>query len=156
MDFRIRGLAYEPFAPLFEMSEPELRQNGNVRRVAPPDSIYPCRVSLQHAAPGETVVLTNYVHLADPESPYRSFGPIFVRRDPGPTFDRVNEIPPILQARPLSLRAYDRHNMIVAAEVTTGDTLPEIVDRLFRRDDIVTLHVHHAAYGCYQCRVERV
>src|SRR6266853_831719 len=126
MDFRICGLAYEPFAALFEMSERALQKHGSVRRVAPPDSTYPCRVSLRHAAPGETVILTNYVHLADPESPYRSLGPIFVRRDPGPTFDRVNEVPPVLQARPLSLRAYDRHNMIVAAEVTTGDALPEV------------------------------
>jgi len=61
----------------------------------------------------------------------------------------------MLKARPLSLRAYDRHNMIVTAEVTTGDTLPEVVGRLFRRDGIVSLHVHNAAYGCYQCRVER-
>ena len=155
MDFRICGLGYEPFAALFEMSERALQKHGSVRRVAPPDSTYPCRVSLRHAAPGETVILTNYVHLADPESPYRSLGPIFVRRDPGPTFDRVNEVPPMLKARPLSLRAYDRHNMIVTAEVTTGDALPEVVGRLFRRDGIVSLHVHNAAYGCYQCRVER-
>jgi Protein of unknown function (DUF1203) len=101
------------------------------------------------------LILTNYVHLADPASPYRSLGPIFVRRDPGPTFDRVNEVPPVLQARPLSLRAYDCRNMIIAAEVTTGDALPEVVGRLFRRDEIVSLHVHNAAYGCYQCRVER-
>lgn len=155
MDFRICGLAYEPFAALFEMSERELREHSSVRRVAPPDSIYPCRVSLRHAAPGETVILTNYVHLADPKSPYRSLGPIFVRRDPGPTFDRVNEVPPVLQARPLSVRAYDRHNMIIAAEAMTGDVLPEVVGRLFGRDDILCLHVHSATHGCYLCRVER-
>ncbi len=61
----------------------------------------------------------------------------------------------MLQARPLSLRAYDRYNMIVAAEVTTGDALPDVVGRLFERDEIISLHVHNAAYGCYQCRVER-
>ena len=155
MDFRICGLAYEPFTTLFEMSECELRDHGSVRRVAPPASTYPCRVSLQHAVPGETVILTNYVHLGDPASPYRSLGPIYVRRDPGPTFDRVNEVPPVLRVRPLSLRAYDRHNMIVAAEVATGDALPEVVDRLLRRNEIVSLQVHSAAYGCYLCRVER-
>ena len=155
MDFRICGLNYEPFAPLFEMSEHALHAHGSVRRIAPPDSTYPCRVSLHHAAAGETVILTNFVHLADPASPYRSLGPIFVRRNAGATFDRVNEIPPVLQARPLSLRAYDRRNMIVAAEVTTGDELPDVVDRLFGRDEVVSLHVHNAAYGCYQCRVER-
>jgi hypothetical protein len=155
MDFRICGLTYQPFAALFEMSERELHERGSVRRVAPAGSTYPCRVSLRHAAPGETVILTNYVHLADPASPYRSLGPIFVRRDPGPTFDRVNEVPPMLQAWPLSLRAYDRHNMIVAAEVTTGDALADVVGRLFERDEIASLHVHSAAYGCYLCRVER-
>src|SRR5215470_6937366 len=83
MDFRIRGLDYKPFAPLFEMSERELHEHGSVRRVAPPASTYPCRVSLHHAAPGETVILTNFVHLADAASPYRSLGPIFVRRGCG-------------------------------------------------------------------------
>ncbi len=156
MDFRICGLPYEPFAPLFEMSEDELRAHGSRRRVAPPDSLYPCRVSLRHASPGETVILTNFVHLDDPASPYRSYGPIFVRRDAGTTFDRINEVPPVLRARPLSLRAYDGHNMIVAAQVTSGDELPDVVARLFGRDDIVDLHVHNAAYGCYQCRVARV
>jgi hypothetical protein len=46
--------------------------------------------------------------------------------------------------------------MIVAAEVTTGDALPAVVGRLFRRNEIASLHVHSAAHGCYQCRVERV
>jgi hypothetical protein len=39
MDFRICGLDYEPFAPLFEMSERDLREHGSVRRVAPPASL---------------------------------------------------------------------------------------------------------------------
>ena len=56
MDFRICGLPFEPFAPIFEMSENELSDHGSVRRVAPPSSIYPCRVSLRHAQPGETVI----------------------------------------------------------------------------------------------------
>jgi hypothetical protein len=155
MDFRICGLPYEPFAPLFEMSESELHEHGSVRRVAYPGSTYPCRVSLDHAVPGEIVILTNYVHLADPASPYRSLGPIFVRRDPGETFDRVNEVPPVLRARPLSLRAYDHRNMIVAAQVTDGDGLPAAIDRLFANDNVGEVHVHHAAYGCYQCRVVR-
>src|ERR1700730_486535 len=106
MDFRICGLPFEPFAPIFEMSENELSDHGSVRRVAPPSSIYPCRVSLRHALPGETVILTNYVHLPDKSSPYRSLGPIFVRRDPGQTFDRVNEVPPILPTRQLSLACW--------------------------------------------------
>jgi len=157
MDFRICGLEYEPFAPLFEMSERELHRHGSVRRIAPPDSTYPCRVSLHHAVPGETVILTNFVHLPDPASPYRALGPIYVRHDPGATFDRVNEVPPVLmlQTRPLSLRAYDRHNMIVAAQVTTGAELPDVLDGLLGRDEIVALHVHSAAYGCYLGRVAR-
>ena len=155
MDFRIRGLMYESFGPLFAVSEPDLRRHGTVRRVAPPGSAYPCRVSLHNAAPGETVILTSFVHLDDAASPYRALGPIFVRRDPGATFDRVNEIPPALRGRPLSLRAYDAQNLIVAAEVADSETLQDAVRRLFGGDDIAAIHVHHAAFGCYLCRVER-
>ncbi len=155
MDFRIRGLAYRPFAPLFELSEEELRRHGTVRRLAPAGSTYPCRVSLAHAAPGETVVLTNFVHLVDRVSPYRSLGPIFVRHDPGPAWDRVNEVPPILHSRLLSLRAYDRHNMMVTAQVATAEELPTAIACLFADDAVADLHVHNAAHGCFQCRVER-
>lgn len=155
MDLRIRGLPYEPFAPLFEMSARELSEHGTVRRVATSDSAFPCRVTLRKAAPGETVVLTNYAHLAAPASPYRSVGPIFVRRDAGPVFDRVNAVPELFRARPLSLRAYDRENMMVAADVTTGDELLSAAARLLAREDVALLHVHHAAFGCYHCRIER-
>src|SRR5215470_14811893 len=155
MDFRIRGLDYQLFAPLFALSDDALRANGSARRITSSGSTSPCRVSLRYAAPGETVILTSFMHLSDPGSPYRSLGPIFVRQDAGPTFDCLNEIPSMLQTWPLSLRAYDRRNMIVAAEVTTGDALPDVIGRLFGRDDVAILHVHHAAYGCFQCRVER-
>ena len=156
MDFRIRGLDPGPFAPLFRLSDDELRARASIRRIAQPGSIFPCRVSQQDAAPGEEVILTNFTHLSAQSSPYRSNGPIYVRRAATETWDRTNEVPSILLKRPLSVRAYDGQHLMVDATVTTGQELSTTVERFFARDEIRYLHVHNAGHGCYQCRVDRV
>ena len=47
MQFRIRGLPAEQFAPLFKLSDEELTEKGAVRQTADArDPGYPCRVSL--------------------------------------------------------------------------------------------------------------
>jgi hypothetical protein len=54
MQFRIRGLPAEQFAPLFELSDEELTEKGAVRRIADArDPGYPCRVSLADSKPGD-------------------------------------------------------------------------------------------------------
>jgi hypothetical protein len=54
MHFRIRGLPAERFAPLFALSDAELKQHGAVRRIADArDPGYPCRVSLADSRPGD-------------------------------------------------------------------------------------------------------
>jgi hypothetical protein len=156
MDFRLQGVPRELFADLFDLSDAELREHGSIRRIARPDSIFPCRVSLQEAAPGEEVVLTNFAHLPAPTSPYRSIGPVFVRRAAQQTWDRINDVPDVLRRRPLSLRAYDAEHMIIAAEAGPGPDLAAMVDRLFAHACAVYIHVHHAAYGCYHARIDRV
>jgi Protein of unknown function (DUF1203) len=156
MDFRIRGLDPGPFAPLFRLSDDELRERGSIRRIAQPGSIFPCRISQQDAAPGEEVILTNYTHLPVESSPYRSTGPIYVRRAATETWDRINQVPDILLKRPLSVRAYDGQHLMVDAAVTTGRELAAMVERFFSRNDIRYLHIHNAGHGCYQCRVDRV
>ncbi len=75
MDFRLRGLPHELFVALFAMTDDELRRHGSERRVATETSIFPCRVSLTDAAPGEEVVLTNFAHVPEAETPGRRARP---------------------------------------------------------------------------------
>lgn len=155
MTFRISGLPIAPFEPLFRLSDAELSAQGARRYTAEPGSGMPCRVSLQDAEPGETVLLTPYPHQPSAASPYRASGPVFVRESARDTFDRVNDVPKQLRDRLLSVRAYSRDDCILDADVVAGTELEPLIDRLFARSDTAYLHAHFARYGCYACRIDR-
>jgi hypothetical protein len=56
----------------------------------------------------------------------------------------------------LSVRAYDRDDMMCAAEVIDGAALADTLTRLFREPAPSYIHLHNAKHGCFFCRVERV
>jgi Protein of unknown function (DUF1203) len=67
----------------------------------------------------------------------------------------MNRIPEQQQRRLLSIRAYDRRDFIIDAEVAPGIELESQVKRFFANDEVQYLHVHNARRGCYACRVDR-
>lgn len=153
--FRLVPLDADQFAALHALDDAQLAARGMQRRVAEVSPGYPCRVSLADAEPGERVLLLHYLHHAV-DGPYRASGPIFVRERavaarPGP-----GEIPEAIRRRPLSLRAYDAHGCMHAAEVCDGADAARTIERLFADRRIAYLHLHNARPGCYACRVERV
>ena len=77
MTFAISGLPVETFQPLFGLDDAALAAHGAVR-VTAAEGRYPCRVTLQDAAPGETLLLVNYQD-HDVATPYRSAYAIYVR-----------------------------------------------------------------------------
>jgi Protein of unknown function (DUF1203) len=152
MRFRIRGLPAENFAPLFALSDEELKAHGAVRRIA--DGPRPCRISLTDAQPGDELILVNYEHHAV-ASPYRMRFAIYVRRDEQ-TFDAVDSVPEQLRKRTLAVRSYDTEAMMVACELTDGAKLEASIELLFADPRAAYLHVHFAAPGCYAARIERM
>jgi hypothetical protein len=154
MHFRIRGLPAEHFAPLFALSDAELKQHGAVRRIADARNPgYPCRVSLADSKPGDELILPNYEH-HDVASPYRMRFAIFVRKG-DETFDAVDQVPERLRNRTLAVRAFDAEAMMVGFELTDGEKLESAIARLFADTRAAYLHVNFAAPGCYAARVER-
>lgn len=153
MSFRFVGLAPEPFAPLWSLDAAALAQCDIRRVVADSDRGFPCRISLQNAKAGETVLLLPYPH-HDVAGPYRASGPIFVREGVAQA-THENEVPPSFRQRLLSLRAYDADGWMHMAEVVEGTALETAVAGFFARDDIAYLHAHNARPGCYACRIER-
>jgi hypothetical protein len=143
-----------PFAPLFQMSDVELARHRAVRRHCDGKPGFPCRVTLEDAEPGEEVVLVNYEHLPV-ESPYRASHAIYVRASAHETFDRVNEVPPALAVRLLSVRAFDAAGFMVVADIVAGRELPSLVDRFFTDGKVEYLHAHYARAGCYAARIDR-
>ncbi|TWI01641.1 uncharacterized protein DUF1203 [Luteimonas cucumeris] len=154
MDYIVSGLPIEPFQSLFGLDDEALRERGAVRQVAEASHGYPCRVSLQDAEPGETLLLLHWRH-HDVDTPYRASGPIYVR-EAAQAMARVrNSVPPQQQRRLLSVRAYDREGWMQQAEVVDGAALEPLIERYFDDTRIDYLHVHNARPGCYACRIDR-
>lgn len=153
--FQIVGLDYEPFRAMFSMSAAQLRAIRASRQVASANPGFPCRVSLQDAQVGEDLILLPYEHHAV-DSPYRSSGPIFVRRDAREASLAPGELPGCLPGRLLSLRAYDAGHLMVAATVCAGRAVADEIGRHFAQSAVAYIHLHNAKPGCFSCAVHRV
>jgi hypothetical protein len=153
MSYRCSGLSAAPFSHLFALPDAALAEQGIMRMVATDDG-FPCRVTLDHAAIGETLLLLNFIH-QPAATPYQSSGPIFVRERVTDTFDRLNEVPLPLRVRLLSLRAYNAADMIIDAEVCDGAAFETQIARFFDNTAVAYVHAHYARRGCFACRVDR-
>jgi len=153
MSFRVAGLDPSLFADLHGLSDAELAARGmqRVRVERKPDA--PCRISLDDAEVGETVLLLNYDHQAA-DTPYRQQGPIFVR-ETGARFEAENLIPPALARRTLSLRGFDADHMMIEADLVDGAEAAQLVERFFANADVAYIHAHYAKRGCYAARFDR-
>ena len=153
MAFRIAGLDPALFQSMHAMTEAELAAQGvrHVRVEAKPGA--PCRISLDDAEVGESVLLLSYLH-QDADTPYRQQGPIFVR-DTQERFEAVDRMPPALARRTLSLRGFDAGGMMVEAEVCEGADAPELIARFFANSAVDYIHAHYARRGCFAARVDR-
>lgn len=154
MSFLISPLSMTQFAPLFSLSDEELAARGAMRVTADRRPGFPCRVSLQDAEPGETVLLVNYEHL-DVPTPFRSRHAVYVRQNAAEAQPVVGEVPEMLRSRTLSVRAWTRSGMLAAADLTEGTHLESLVESMLAQPDVDYLHVHFAKPGCYAARVQR-
>jgi hypothetical protein len=154
MNFQVTGLPLSPFAPLFSLTDQELAARDAVRVVSDGRSGYPCRVSLQDAQLGESLILVNYEHLAV-ASPYRSRHAIYIREAAKEAGLEVNEVPALFRSRLLSLRAFDGKGMMKAADIAPGTAIENLIEEMFSDNATEYLHVHYAKPGCYAARVDR-
>ncbi len=116
---------------------------------------YICRHCLRDPDVGESVYLFSYSPFESPH-PYRSVGPIFVHTTPCERYTPSGEIPTSLRHRLLSVRAYRADDYLVAADVTPGQDLESLLDRLFGLEEVGYLDIHNARPGCFNCRVRRI
>ena len=155
MSLRIVGLSPEPFQHLFGLPDEELARQGVHRYVADADSRYPDRIELRDVEPGESVLLLNYLHQSA-DTPYRASHAIFVREGARAARVAIDEVPEVLRSRPLSLRAFDAHGMIVGGELVEGPDMVSAAQRLLADPNAAYVHVHFARLGCYAARIDRV
>ncbi len=154
MTYKIRGLTPETHAHLFAMSDAELAEINARRVTATANRGFPCRVSLEDASEGESLILFHHVS-HDVATPYRSAYAIYVREKASVAAEFIDQTPPVFDGRPISLRAFDAEgNLRDAAIALPGQADPRIRE-LFDDDGIAYIHAHNAAHGCFSATIER-
>lgn len=154
MTYRIQGLAPEPFQPLFDLTDAELKAKGAVRVTADSPRGFPCRVTLEDAKSGETLILLNHVS-HDVDGPFRTSYGIYVREQAAAAAVCRDAVPQVMAVRRLALRCFNANGMLrdgVIAEVGEADAA---IRALFERPEIDCIHAHNPAYGCFIAKVER-
>ena len=154
MSFTVSSLPIEPFAPLFVLDDAALAQRGMLRVTADAPFAFPCRVTLDDAAPGETLILLNHEHQAA-DSPFRSRYAIYVREAAQGPASTTDALPPALRRRLLSLRGFDAAGMLLDADVVEGATAAPVIERMLENPAVAYLHAHYAKPGCYAARIDR-
>lgn len=155
MTFSITGLSPEEFRPLFGRPDAVLAGRGILRKRADKKPGFPCRITLNDAEPGETLLLLNYEsHRA--RTPYRSSYAIYVREaaTSAPTY--VDEIPPVMKQRPIALRVFDKDGMLIAADLgREGDETKAKIRAIFADRNAAYIHAHNAMHGCFAAEILR-
>jgi Protein of unknown function (DUF1203) len=154
VSFQLSGIPYEPFAPMFALSDQELREINARRVIADSTPGYPCRVSLTDAVLGEELLLLPYEH-QPARSPYRSSGPIFVRKDAVQKTLDPGAVPDYVRSRLMSVRAYDVAHQMADAVVCAGSEAAAAIQRMFASAGVEYIHLHNANRGCFSCTVHR-
>lgn len=152
--FQLHGLDERNFAHLFALDGAALAALGAERVTATATPGFPCRVGLADAGMGDELLLLPFEH-QPAHSPYRSSGPIFVRRGARRRLLAPGEVPDYVASRLISARAYDAGHCIVAARVVPGEGIAAELERLLDDRQVAYVHLHHAARGCYLARVDR-
>ncbi|MCO7188558.1 MULTISPECIES: DUF1203 domain-containing protein [unclassified Pseudoalteromonas] len=153
-DFKISGIDKHSFSELLNLNEQELESHNAKWITADANPGYPCRVSLIEANIGERVLVLPYLH-HNADSPYRASGPIFVRENAIEAKLDINEIPEILRKRQLSIRAYNKQQIMIHAEILQGSELAPGIRKQLSNHEVEYIHIHNANPGCFNCSVHR-
>ncbi|MCA9605290.1 MAG: DUF1203 domain-containing protein [Maritimibacter sp.] len=154
MPFQIHALPADPFRALFALDDAALHARDARRELVREHPGTPCRVSLEDARVGETVLLVNHCHLPV-QSPYRSSHAIYVREGVAQARPGVGEVPAAISTRLISVRLLDTGDMMVGADVVDGAALDGVLSEALRDPAVRYVHLHYARPGCFAAAVTR-
>ena len=115
---------------------------------------FPCRITHDDAAPGESLLLLNHVS-HDSDGPYRASHAIFVCEAAESAAEFVDRIPPALDRRVLSLRAFDGAGMMVDAALAQPGEADSALRHLLANATVDHVDAHNAVRGCFAARAVR-
>jgi len=154
MTYKISGLDPSQFTHLIGRSDAHLAAHNAVRVTADKDRGFPCRVSLDDAKAGETLILVHHVS-HDVATPYRSAYAIYVRENAEVAATYEDETPPVFEGRPLGLRGFGVDGNLKNALLALPGEADTKIRELLANSDIAYIDAHNAAHGCFAARVER-
>ena len=154
MTYKISGLEPSQFAHLFGLNDELLAGHGAVRMIADSSPGFPCRVTLDDAEPGDALLLVNHVS-HEGNNPYRASHAIFVSESAPKAAVYNDEVPPALERRILSLRAFDKAGMMTDAALAQPGEADAAIRRLFASEAVDHIDAHNATRGCFAARIER-
>ena len=154
MTYRITGLEPSQFAHLVGLSDDRLAAYGAARMTADAKPNFPCRVTLDDAEVGETLLLVNHVS-HEGYNPYRATHAIFVSERAKEPAVYEDQIPPALDRRILSLRAFDKDGMMADAALVQPGEADSAIRRLLDNEAVDHIDAHNAIRGCFAARIER-
>ena len=154
MTYKITGLDPSEFTHLIGLDDEELAAQGAVRMTADARPGFPCRITLDDAEIGETLLLVNHCS-HDGDNPYRATHAIFVSESATEAAIYMDEIPPALDRRVLSLRAFDQAGMMTNAALAQPGEADTAIRRLLATDAVDHVDAHNATRGCFAARIDR-
>lgn len=154
MTYVIEGLAAAPFLPLYGLDDAALAARNARRMAVDAAPGYPCRITLEEATPGETVILLNHVS-REGATPYRASHAIFGRERASWPARFVDAVPPEFAPRVLSLRGFDTDGMMVDARISHPGEAHAGLLALFANERVAEVDVHNATRGCFAARARR-
>jgi len=154
MTYRITGLRADQFVHLFALDAAALAAQGALRVTADADRGYPCRVSLEDARKGETLILLHHTS-HDVATPYRSAYAIYVREGAAQAVPCIDSVPPVFEGRPLGLRGFSAEGILLDATLAAPNAADAAIRALLANPAIAYIHAHNAAHGCFAARIER-
>ncbi len=153
MTYRIRGLDPQLFAQQLALDDAGLARRRARREVAG-EGYFPCRVTLEDAAPGEVLLLTHHENHAV-AGPYAHAFAIYIRADARAAAEYVDALPPVLRARPIALRGYTAAGDLHRAALALADDVDAQLRTLLADPEVAYIDAHNAMHGCFAARIER-
>ena len=154
MTYTIKGLSPDLFDQYRGLDDAALARRSARRVTATRRPGFPCRVSLDDAEEGESLILLHHVS-HDVATPYRSAYAIYVREAAGEAASYFDALPPIFANRPLAMRAFSAAGMLTTARLALPGQAEALILDLLADPAVDYIDVHNAAYGCFAARVER-
>lgn len=152
MSFHIHALPSSLAKQMFALSEQELLNLSAKKVMVDAFPGYPCRISLEDARIGESMILFNYPHQPN-ASPFRSSHAIFVREGAKQASLKAGEVPQSFKVRPISLRAFNTEHDMLDPQLAQGEEVAEMIEQLLAGDGVSYLHLHYAKPGCFAASV---